>query len=210
MFKRKKVCSIVSVVTSALIATAAHGACFPLSGVVTSAPTEAGDCAGLSEEFLDLHVVPDTAVQFPAIPFTCFKIRGQGAPGVKFRGVSEFTSVVVAGVGPSGGVAATPLVFPVPEASRANLLGFSSQAVLSGKVGKLRGKILTKDTGYIAALDPDVTDVLQAEDQIVGQVLNIVGGEGDFEQAYGAIGVAGNELGGFAQFTGQICVPDRK
>ena len=198
----KKFCSIFSATTLTLIAGTTYATCFPVSGVVTSVPSDFENCLGIAERFSDQGVNTDTPLG------ACFQVRGRGAPGVEFEGFSEFTSVVAASAVPNGGVAATPLTFAFTDITRANLLGFTSQAALTGKIRNLRGTILTKDTGYIAALDPSVTDILQAEEQIVGQVLNIVGGEGDFADAYGAIGVAGEELGGFAQFTGQICVPD--
>jgi hypothetical protein len=58
------------------------------------------------------------------------------------------------------------------------------------------GTLYTKDTGIITA------------DFFVGQVVLIVGGTDDFEDATGRIAVAGQELGGSpgAFYTGHICV----
>jgi hypothetical protein len=94
----------------------------------------------------------------------------------------------------------TPLAYL--DGVRSTVAGFTSQAVLTGSVGLLRkkksGTIFTKDTGTSA---PNPNGV------VVGQVLKIVGGTGDFSGATGTIAVAGQEVGALAVYTGELCTP---
>jgi hypothetical protein len=88
---------------------------------------------------------------------------------------------------------------PIPEYS-AGLNLFTDQAVLHGSVRRMHDCTLyTKGTGVTTA------------DILVGEVLLVVGGEGDdCGGATGRIAVAGQELGGGppgAFYTGHICLP---
>jgi len=83
----------------------------------------------------------------------------------------------------------------------AGLQIFTSQVALEGTIRKnpfsteYTGTVYTKDTGIITA------------DGFVGQVLLIVGGMGPFAGATGRVGVTGQEGGGLASYTGEMCLP---
>jgi hypothetical protein len=134
---------------------------------------------------------------FPRNP-VCFRISGKGKARIRAAdSYSRLTTEVAANE--QGQFAATPLVFPPQVAGnpRADLTAFTSNASLTGRVRNLQGTLWTRDTGVITA------------DGIVGQVLKVVGGPpgSDFERATGTLAVAGQEVGGAAFYTGEICVP---
>lgn len=165
-----------------------HGpVCIPVDGTVTSVPDPG---CGIYAAW------PGNPPQW--VPGACFVIEGKGK--AKFKGYSGLTSVPV--VNPvTNAVSATPLVFAVPQQdARSDLNVFTSNAALTGKLVTGRnGTLFTQDTGAIA---PDVGGQMQ----IVGQILKIVGGTEDFDGASGIIAVAGDEVGGAAFYTGQVCV----
>ncbi len=192
----------VGIVSAALLAFTTlpsyAGTCHSVAGVVTSFPDPA---CQVENEFPQ-----DQADWYlPGVPNKdrCFTVIGLGTAA--FRGAAGLTTVPVADV--NGGVITTPLGFPpvppFPNSDRGNLTGFTSQAVLTGRLKGLRGSLYTKDTGYIVP-DPD-----PATGAWVGQVLIIVGGTGGFENATGTISVAGKEVGGWANYSGFVCEGDR-
>ena len=131
----------------------------------------------------------------------CFVIEGKGK--AKFKGYSGTTSVPVVNPGNPSVVTATPLLFPptsLPDA-RSQVVVFTSNAALTGKLVTGRsGTLYTQDTGAITPVDPS------APIKTVGQILKIIGGTDDFDGATGTIAVAGDEVGGAAFYTGQVCV----
>lgn len=166
-----------------------HGpVCIPVDGTVTSIPDPS---CGIYKAW------PGSQPQW--VPGACFVIEGKGK--AKFKGFSGLTSVAVVNPANTNVVTATPLVFAVtPPDARADVNVFTSNAALAGKLVTGRSGILfTQDTGAIA---PDIGGQMQ----IVGQILKIVGGTDDFDGASGIIAVAGDEVGGAAFYTGQICV----
>jgi len=174
------------------------GSCIPVTGVVQSVPDPT--CAIKTDPKYSWPGTVEAAdpllVNF-GVPAeqACLTIRGFGT--AQFSGVSGLTTV---GVGnPQAGNSATPLGF-APATVRSGLTVFTSQAVLNGQVyaGRklLKGTLYTKDTGVIE---------LAPTSGKVGQILKIVGGGGDFAGASGTITVAGQELGGFAFYSGEVC-----
>ena len=188
------------------------GTVVPINGVVSSTPassTDPGAAAGCLDAAVLGGLSPDPLVNPPV----CLRIDVSGT--VKASGYSMLTQVPIFS---AGGVATTPFCFfvpppagpggdatrgcsavvggsPVPSTS-AGLQGFTSQAALTGRVNgnRYQGTVYTKDTGYITA------------DGFVGQILLIVGGTGDFNGATGRVGVAGQEVGDYATYTGHVCI----
>ncbi len=139
----------------------------------------------------------------------CFRIAGKGK--AKIEGASSFSRLTTAlAVNPfnPGVVTATLLLFPPldPSNVRADLTVFTSNASLTGKIRNYSGTLYTMDTGVITQPTPP------GGEQTVGQVLKIVGGSpgSDFEGASGTIAVAGQEVGGGAFYTGEVCVQPKK
>jgi hypothetical protein len=194
--------------------SACTGTVVPVSGVVTSRPanpanlSEAAGCAQAAT--LGGGVQPDPLLPEPV----CLKVDVSGT--VKATGFSMLTTVPVVS---AAGFAATPICFflppngpgdqtrgcslsvggsmvPVPATS-AGLQGFTSQAALTGSVqgNKYTGTVYTKDTGYVTS------------DGFIGQILLVAGGTGSFEGATGRVGIAGQEVGGYANYTGHLCIP---
>lgn len=160
--------------------------CIPVDGTVTS---ETDAACKIHEE----NAWPNTLPVPVWVESACFALTGKGK--ARFTGYSGLTSAVA--VNSSAQFAATPLVFQPQDdldTARANLTVFTSNAVLTGKLRNLRGTLYTQDTGVITA------------DGIVGQVLKIVGGTEGFDRATGTIAVAGQEVGGAAFYTGEVCV----
>lgn len=188
-----------------LFASAAYGSgggkCIPVHGFVQSAP--AANCEKVIAEnrAWPPGIEAADALLIDLMPFlppqnVCLDIKGFGV--AQFAGSSGLTSVVAASQFPpawlpGAGAAATPLVFSSGVRSSSGLAVFTSQAVLEGKLHGLEGKLYTKDTGVITS------------DGIVGQVLKIVGGSLDFKGATGTIAVAGQEVGGLASYSGEVC-----
>jgi hypothetical protein len=105
-------------------------------------------------------------------------------------------------------VGVTPLIFPGGANRRAiEHYGFHLQCGADRQLVTGRsGTLYTQDTGAITPYIPiSPTDV-----QMVGQILKIVGGTGGFDGASGTIAVAGQEVGGAAFYTGEICVKNKK
>lgn len=181
--------------------------CIPIDGTVRSAPDES--CGILGSVWNDPNIEsPDPfLVNFGLPPAqVCFTIKGKGK--AKFEGYSGLTAVPVANPPPPNEspvpVATTPLIFPVLGV-RSGLSVFTSQATLTGKLVTGRsGTLYTKDSGVITL--PETPGGVQ----IVGQVLKIVGGTEDFAGATGTIAVAGEEVGGAAFYTGEVCVKPKK
>jgi hypothetical protein len=172
-----------------------------VKGVITSRPANPND----PTELQACSVVAGTGDDAPQDPLVCLRVDVSGS--VKASGYSVLTSVPL-----SDGMSFlnTPFCFPldpergcaeavgspsIPEGS-AGLQGFTSKAVLTGRVRgrKYEGTVYTKDQGYITA------------DGFIGQILLVVGGTGDFEGATGRAAIGGQEVGGFASYTGHICV----
>lgn len=179
--------------------------CIPVDGTVSS--TFDSDCHIIGNWPATL---PEGTDQLLALlganpADVCFAIKGEGK--AKFSGFSGLTAVLVANqVLP--GATTTPLIFPTayspppdqtPIGVRAGLSVFTSQAKLTGRVKDRSGTLYTKDTGAI------IGEGFPGQG-MVGQVLKIVGGTGDFEDASGTIAVAGQEVGGAAFYTGEVCV----
>ena len=188
-----------------------------LKGVVTSTPASPSDPAALAGCY-NAAVLGGLPVADPPLdPPVCLRIDVSGT--VKASGYSMLTRVPVFS---ADGPATTPFCFYLPPSgpgdatrgcgvdvggatvpfppSSAGLQGFTSQAALTGSVlgKKYEGTVYTKDTGYITA------------DGFVGQVLLLVGGTGSFVGATGRVAVAGQEVGGFADYTGHICVASKR
>jgi hypothetical protein len=190
---------ISAAVPAVLLASTASGACIPINGTVNATPdptcqivnAASGIATSEAMDILIASVRPSAEV--------CLSIAANIAPpkNGQVTGYSGLTSVPVAG---SFGVTNTPLVYP-SGGVRTNLMGFTSLAVLTTTIGigskELSGKLVTKDTGTI-----------DLSTGVVGQILQVVGGTGDFAGATGIIAVAGQEVGGAAGFTGQVCTPD--
>lgn len=178
----------------ALIAGAGHAVCTPVQGVVSLVPDPACNIVGALAGWQGSEA-PDTLLaQLGAPPASvCFATTGVGT--AQFTGYSGLTTVPVIGANGQGTI--TPQAYGVPNSVRANLTSFTAQGVLTGRVGfganRKTGTLFTKDTGTF------VNDGKAAE------VIQIVGGTGDFQEATGTILVAGQELGGAAIFTGSIC-----
>lgn len=164
--------------------------CIPVDGTVTSVPLL--NCNDVPPQLTGPGFLPDGG----PTP-VCFRIEGKGK--AKFSGYSRLTSAAVRNPAAPGTVTATPLEFPF-DPVRAYINVFTSSAVLTGKMVTGRsGTLFTQDTGVIT---PDVDGQMQ----IVGQLLKIAGGTDDFDAASGIIAVAGDEVGGAAFYTGQVCV----
>jgi hypothetical protein len=193
------------------------GTVLSINGVVTSTPANPADPAaraGCQDAKIlgELSYENGDPIADPVLdPPLCLRIDASGS--VKASGYSQLTSVEAQDE--QGASAVTPFCFPfdptrgcgVPQpdgstlpypATSAGLTGFTSQVALVGSVqgNKYRGTFYTKDTGYITA------------DGFVGQVLLIVGGTNDFAGATGRVAVAGQEVGGFATYTGHVCIQD--
>lgn len=180
-----------------------YAQCYTISGVVQTTPLE--DCVpfqdsnGAGQNYFPYE--PDISLTaLTGEPF-CLSVTGWG--NARFAGVSELTSVFVFDA--LGGYASTPLGFPF-DPVRGDLEGFSSQAMLETRFRGLRGTLYTKDTGFITSLTSSETP------GFVGQIIRVVGGDGDFAGATGQIGVAGQEVGGApgeaAFYNGRVCLPD--
>jgi hypothetical protein len=196
----------------AFVAANSFAQCYNVDGVIKSTPIPySGDvdvygCAFSYPSDLNSNVC--ITQQFGAY----LDINGSG--NASFKGTSELTTVpVVSEASPDETLAFTPLAFPPfdplgqlpPDDSRADLQGFTSQAILVTKFRGLRGTLYTKDSGVITQLGTPAGG-------FAGQIVKIVGGDGDFTGATGAIGVAGQEVGGTpgsaATYTGTFCLPD--
>ncbi len=174
--------------------------CIPVDGTVTSAfaaPDENGYCAIWGVwPVVNSQPLGDPFTWLPpsmANP-TCLTLTGKGK--ARFTGLSGITSVGVVNPFPTlPTFSATPLGFATPPGSaRSDLTVFTSNAVLTGKLRNLSGNLYTQDSGVITTAG------------FVGQVLKIVGGTDGFAGATGEIAVAGQEVGGEAFYTGEICV----
>ncbi len=180
--------------------------CIPVDGTVTTTPIACelilpgGPPSALSSN-------PWGTVQW--LP-QCFLTEGKGK--ARFSGSSQLTMEVVQSLVPEAYIppplaplSLTPLTFP-SEAVRSQLNVFTSNAMLTGKIRNYTGTLYTKDTGVITV------DITPGGEQTVGQVLKIVGGSpgSDFEGATGMIAVAGQEVGGGAFYTGEVCVKPKK
>ncbi len=177
-------------------ASAAYAApeCIPVDGTVTS---EADGSCNIYAAWPNELPMGQLGGWFPG---SCFALTGKGK--AKFTG---FSGLTIAGVNQIPNfdqpATATPLIFPgdpirSPDPLNNDYLTvFTSNAVLTGKLRNLKGTLYTQDTGAITA------------DGVVGQVLKIVGGTDGFDGAYGTIAVAGQEVGGAALYTGEVCVP---
>ena len=193
---------------SMLFAVSGHGACVPVQGVVTSVPDAACQINGeikakwLGQPFeqpdpLLNQIAP---IFFPPAA-ACVSVRAIGT--AQLSGFGGLTAVGVRGLDTRETV--TPLGYApfAPDALgvRSTLTGFTAQSVLSGSVSthgsKKSGTIFTKDTGT-AIISTGMTS----------EILQIVGGTRDFLGATGTIAVAGQELGGIAVYTGEICTAD--
>jgi hypothetical protein len=182
-----------------LYASASSAACIPAQGLVTLTPDPACRIFGAMSTW-SAPEAPDAFLGAPpgpgAPPPVCFSAVGTGT--VQFSGFSGLTTVPVAGV--DGNVTVAPLVYPIPSVGlRSSARAFTSQSVLNSKiaVGRDRksGTLFTKDTGNIT------------NDGKAAEIIMIAGGTGGFAGASGTIEVAGQELGGFAVYTGTICTP---
>ena len=177
--------------------------CIPVDGTVTAT---VDDNCGIQDPGRWPGPAPSW-VPTSSVP-VCFTLKGEGK--AKFNGFSGLISVFVSTPPPPGlpPVGVTPLIFPgAPTDARSNIMVFTSNAVLTGKLVTGRsGTLYTQDTGAITPYIPiSPTDV-----QMVGQILKIVGGTGGFDGASGTIAVAGQEVGGAAFYTGEICVKNKK
>ena len=176
------------------------GACIPLTGVVQTAP-DGGCTIRAAQSAWSGSELPDPLladVLPPSVPAAslCFTVKGFGT--AQFSGSAGLTTVLAGNRTPQGEFVPrgpTPLTFE--SGVRAGLTNFTAQTVLTGKVfagpKQLSGKLYTKDTGTITA------------DGKVAEILKIVGGTKGFAGASGTIAIAGQELGGFAVYTGEIC-----
>lgn len=179
--------------------------CIPVDGTVSSTPIA---CSQIPPEvFSELCPYGVFDPYQPHVPGmclpeltdpVCFRISGKGK--AKIEGAHSFSRLTTdVAANQLYQAAVTPLVFPpqAPGNPRADLTVFTSSASLTGKVRHLKGTLHTRDTGVITA------------GGIVGQVLKIVGGPAgsDFENATGTLAVAGQEVGGAAVYTGEVCVP---
>lgn len=176
------------------------------AGVITSSPAGAADVAGCTTAYASFPS-PDPLYIAPNGQPVCQVIETSGT--AKLTGYSLITSSTL--VGADGAATSTPGCFPFDPVRGCGTVGdpasafppgsagmtvFTSQAVLSGSLNgkKYQGTVFTKDTGAITASG------------FVGQVLQIVGGTGDFAGASGLIGLHGQELGGFASYSVSICI----
>lgn len=211
-----------------LFASAAYGSgagkCIPVHGFIQSTPAATCDQVDADNKAWLLLVTegieaPDPLLKdiIPNVPAgdVCLDVKGFGV--AQFHGSSGLTAVQVGNWTPDRTYffpLATPLTTPpYPTASPINPFGttllsfgsgvrstlniFTSQAVLVGKLHGLEGTLYTKDTGVITPVS--------ATALMVGQVLKIVGGTDGFEGASGTIAVAGEEVGGRASYTGEVC-----
>ncbi|SER84662.1 hypothetical protein SAMN05421690_11041 [Nitrosomonas sp. Nm51] len=196
----------------AFVATNSFGKCYDVDGVIKAVPVPySGN-------------VDDLGCAFPypreLNPNVCFTnqfgayLAISGSGNVSFTGTSELTTApVVSEASPDNTLAFTPLIFPPldplnqlpPDDTRVDLQIFTSQAILVSRLRGLRGTLYTKDSGVITQLGAPTGG-------FSGQIVKIVGGDGDFDGATGLIGVAGQEVGGepgsIATYTGRFCVPD--
>jgi len=182
--------------------------CIPVDGTVSSTPIPCVDIpeplrSTLCTPFNPENIVPGMCLPEVINPVTgvtdpvCFRISGKGK--AKIEGEHSFSRLTFEVAANQSGGILTPLVFPSqqdPGNPRADLTVFTSSASLTGKVRNLKGTLHTRDTGVITA------------GGVVGQVLKIVGGSpgSDFEGATGTIAVAGQEVGGAAVYTGEVCL----
>lgn len=193
-------CAQAAMLSALLVSGSSHGGCVPVQGILTTHPDPSCQIVNAlsnwpAAEPPDLLLIQADPGLDPAT--VCFVTHGYGT--ARFSGHSGFTAVPVAGSDLNG--TATPLLFPTqPGGVRSTLSGFTSQAALSGTLGlgrkKRSGTLFTKDTGTTT------------QRGVVGQLIMIVGGDRDFEGASGTIAVAGQELGGYALYTGEVCTPD--
>lgn len=179
-----------------LLASSVQANCLPVQGVVTLTPDPACRVVGALGSWQSGEAPDPLLAMFPgADPASvCFAVSGTGT--AQFSGFSGLTAVPVAGF--DGNFTATPLVYlAAPTSARAGLSSFTAQGVLSGRIrfGGINksGTLFTKDTGVFGS------------DGKAAELIKIVGGTGDFQGASGTIAVAGQELGGYAVFTGSIC-----
>lgn len=195
------------------------GSCIPVTGVVQSVPDPTCGVLSAMNGWPQSEAPDQFLAALPPTPGVgpgdvCLAIKGFGT--AQFSGFSGLTAVPVGNWTPSQTGPTTPFVPLAPTSStlnpygatpfnfatgvRAGLTVFTSQAVLKGKVyaGRklLEGSLYTKDTGVIE---------LAPTGGKVGQILKIVGGNGAFAGASGTITVAGQELGGFAFYSGEVC-----
>ncbi len=174
--------------------TAFAATCTQVYGLVNTTPDATCGIVPLSSGFPDGSdfLLASLPGQNPAA--VCFTIQGTGT--ARFKGYSGLTAIGV--MNQLGQQSATP--FAYDGGARATLTGFTAQAVLTGTLGigpkQKSGTLYTKDTGTIT------------NDGKVGQILKIVGGSGGFANATGTVAVAGQEVGGFAIYTGDVCLPD--
>ena len=197
----------------ALVATNSFAECYEVSGVIKSEPAlYAGEldpygCAFSYPIELDSNVCITGE--------TGFYLQINGSGNATFKGTSELTTVPVTSEGdlPIPTLAYTPLAYPPEDPfdqlpdddTRQDLQNFTSQAILKTRFRGWRGHLYSKDSGVITRLDTPAGG-------FAGQIVRIVGGDGDFEGATGMIGVAGQEVGGeegsAATYTGYFCVPE--
>ena len=163
---------------------------------MTSAPDLSCQIVGAMANWPAVEA-PDTLLaqmQPAASSPVCFAIWGTGT--AQFSGVAGLTSVAIQGA--DSQVSVTPLAYV--GGARSTITGFTAQAVLNGTMvigrKKVAGTLYTKDAGVIGA------------DGRVGEILKIVGGSGGLENASGTIAVAGQEVGGVAIYTGEVCLPN--
>jgi hypothetical protein len=198
--------------------------CIPVDGTVTTTNVGCGDSDAYTTAYNTLcpaggnNCLPSPLLPPPQSP--CFKVAGKGKAKIDGdKSLSVLTSVVVANQAVPPMVATTPLGFPPPPYNldnvRSDLSVFTSRASLNGKLTTgQKGTLYTEDTGVITIpptpTPPEAPQPARGAPQIVGQILKIVGGTGDFDKAYGTIAVAGTEVGGAAFYTGEVCVKRKR
>lgn len=193
------------------VATNSFGKCYDVDGVIKAEPIP---YSGDLDDFGCAFSYPwklNSDVCFTKHFGTYLAINGSG--NASFTGTSELTTAPVKSENSPDAYAYTPLIFPHQDPnkklpsddSRKNLQVFTSQAILVTKFRGLKGTLYTKDSGVITQLGTPTGG-------FSGQIVTIVGGDGDFDGATGVIGVTGQEVGGepgsAAIYTGKVCVPD--
>lgn len=181
-----------------LLAGVSHAACFPVQGVMTAVPDPSCLIKDAVVNWPTSIEAPDRLLALiqPDAPGACVAVSGTGT--AQFAGVAGLTSVGAQGL---IGSTVTPLAYEArPGEARQGVTGFTAQTALSGAVWlgrkKAVGTLYTKDTGVIGP------------DGKVGEILRIVGGTRDLQNASGTIAVAGQEMGGLAIYTGEVCLPN--
>jgi hypothetical protein len=149
----------------------------------------------------------------PLMEGSCLGVLAKG--DVEMTGHSVITTAPVNSLVPGAGTTQTPICFAgdptrgcgvpgqpenTPPPTAAGLNGFTSRAKIAGTVRerpwstRYEGEVYTRDSGYITP------------DGFVGQILLVEKGTGDLADSSGRIGVAGQEVGGFAIYRGEVCV----